>query len=445
MFPTAIPTKTFPTAIPTRIVAAFVAIGLFAPIPARAANEGEKVYDTASPAVVSIDVSDGQGSGVVIDPKGLILTNAHVVGDDRTVTVSLKDGSSLQGNVIALGRQCTDLALVQLTNPPQNLPSVQFGDQILHPGQTVFAIGNPRGYAGSLTQGIVSRLDPKQQLIQTSVPLNPGNSGGALLNETGQLIGINTKIASNSQGISFSIPLTTVNQFLQDHKTGQLGRVPAFGDQGKVVKHQVGDRPININSELDAGDPINCNDKSYYDRYEFTTVPGQPLMVRMESSDFQPYLVMMDDQGKTLDSDENQKSKTYALVIGQAKQTKTYRVLVNSRAAATGKYKLTATPLLLYRVEGFEQSDAPNATGKFERSFTFKGNRDQTVRMYVYSSDFVPSIQVKDSQGQPLSGQAPKLEGSGSVLDLKLPQDGPYTVTIAAPAQKGGKFFLMAE
>jgi hypothetical protein len=154
---------------------------------------------------------------------------------------------------------------------------------------------------------------------------------------------------------------------------------------------------------------------------------------------------MMDDQSKTLDSDENKKERGYALVIGQSKETKTYRVLVNSRVPSIGKYQIKATPLLLYRVEGFESSDAPTPSGNFERSFSFEGSRDQQVRMYVYSSDFVPKLQIKDSQGQPLDKQAPKQEGSGSVLDIKLPDSGRYTVTVAAPARKPGKFFLMAE
>ncbi len=424
---------------------AFLALGLLTALPAQAATEGEQVYDKASPAVVSIDVSDGQGSGVLIRPDGLVLTNAHVVGDDRTVTVGLKDGRSLKGNVIALGGQCLDLALVQLPNQTQ-LPAVTLSpNPTFHPGQSVFAIGNPRGFAGSLTQGIISRIDSEKQLIQSSVPLNPGNSGGALLNPAGELIGINTKIASNSQGISFSIPIATVNQFLSDHSSGKLKTQRPYGDQGKVTRYTVSDRPLSIDSTLSKDDPINCNDGSSYDRYEFTTAPGKALMVRMESKDFQPYLVMMDDQSKTLDSDENKKQRDYALVIGQSKETKTYRVLVNSRVPSSGKYQIKATPLLLYRVEGFESSDAPNPSGNFERSFSFEGSRDQQVRMYVYSSDFIPKLQIKDSQGQPIGKQAPKQEGSGSVLDIKLPDNGRYTVTVAAPARKPGKFFLMAE
>jgi hypothetical protein len=430
----------------SKTLSALFSLGLLSlSLPAQAATEAEKVYDTASPAVVSIDVSDGQGSGVLIRPDGLIVTNAHVVGDDRTVTVGLKDGRSLQGNVIALGGQCLDLALIQLPNQSQ-LPAINLGqDPNFHPGQSVFAIGNPRGFSGSLTQGIISRVDNEKQLIQSSLPLNPGNSGGALLNPKGELIGINTKIASNSQGISFSIPIGTVNQFLNDHTNGKLKAQRPFGDQGPVIRHQIDQAPIVINSNLSKSDPINCNDGSFYDRYEFTTNSGKALMVRMESADFQPYLLMMDDQSRTIDSDENKKQRNYALVIGQSKTTQTYRVLVNSRLPGSGKYQLKVSPLLLYRVEGFEASDAPTTAGQFERSFSFEGGRNQQVRMYVYSSDFMPKILVKDSQGKPLSNQAAQQEGGGSVLDIKLPDSGRYTVTVAAPARKSGKFFLMAE
>ncbi|HEV7195133.1 MAG TPA: trypsin-like peptidase domain-containing protein [Pedococcus sp.] len=208
-----------------------------------------------APSVVSITVATGQGtaqgSGVVIDGKGHVLTNNHVVsgmGAGATITVTLKDGRSYKATVAGTDAN-TDLAVLTLTSPPSDLKPVALGNSSdLKVGDPVMAIGNPLGLAGTVTTGIVSALnrpvttqadsttptDPFGQgssgqssdstqvvtnAIQTSAAINPGNSGGALVNASGQLVGINSSIASlgssgtsqsGSIGIGFAIPVNEV-------------------------------------------------------------------------------------------------------------------------------------------------------------------------------------------------------------------------------------------
>ena len=208
-----------------------------------------------APSVVSITVDTGQGtaqgSGVVIDGKGHVLTNNHVVsgmGRGATITVTLKDGRSYKATVAGTDAS-TDLAVLTLTSPPSDLKPVALGNSSdLKVGDPVMAIGNPLGLAGTVTTGIVSALnrpvttqadpttptDPFGQgssgqssdatqvvtnAIQTSAAINPGNSGGALVNASGQLVGINSSIASlgssgtsqsGSIGIGFAIPVNEV-------------------------------------------------------------------------------------------------------------------------------------------------------------------------------------------------------------------------------------------
>ena len=204
-----------------------------------------------APSVVSITVDSGQasaqGSGVVIDGKGHVLTNNHVVsgvGQGATITVTLKDGRTYKATVAGTDPS-TDLAVITLTNPPSDVKPVALGNsEDLKVGDPVMAIGNPLGLAGTVTTGIVSALNrpvttqadtPQNQnpfapgsgtssdsnqvvtnAIQTSAAINPGNSGGALVNASGQLIGINSSIASlgssssgqsGSIGIGFAIPV----------------------------------------------------------------------------------------------------------------------------------------------------------------------------------------------------------------------------------------------
>ncbi|UBF25621.1 trypsin-like peptidase domain-containing protein [Kovacikia minuta CCNUW1] len=221
---------------------------------------GEKVIEKAGPAVVSIQTSEGGGSGIIIQPNGLVLTNAHVVRGERTVTVVLKDGKKAKADVIALGQDCVDLALVQIRNQT-NLPSISFAPgNSVRPGQPVFAIGSPLGeeMSGSLTQGIVSKLHPARNLIQSSVPLNPGNSGGPLLNDEGALIGVNTFIRRHTQAISFSIALDQVQVFLDDYKQGRTTSVAAKAAQKEEIV-AIAVNGSKTSGKLTQSDRVACN------------------------------------------------------------------------------------------------------------------------------------------------------------------------------------------
>ncbi len=160
-------------------------------------------------------VERGTGSGFILDANGTILTNAHVVEGADTVTVTLKDGRELHGEVMGED-PLTDVAVVKVD--ANNLPTVALGnsDQ-LRPGEWAIAIGNPLGLDNTVTAGIISATgrtssqirvpDQRVQFIQTDAAINPGNSGGPLLNEQGEVIGINTAIIGNAQGLGFAIPI----------------------------------------------------------------------------------------------------------------------------------------------------------------------------------------------------------------------------------------------
>ena len=155
-----------------------------------------------------------QGTGFVIDAKGLIATNKHVVAGASEVSVTLSNGTVLAATV--LSRALVDIALL-LVQPDHPLPQVKWGDSALvRQGQPVIAIGNPLGYASTVTSGIISALERDirtsafDDYIQSDAPINQGNSGGPLFNLQGEVIGINTALQSQgdggSIGIGFSIP-----------------------------------------------------------------------------------------------------------------------------------------------------------------------------------------------------------------------------------------------
>lgn len=166
------------------------------------------------------------GSGFIIDPDGLILTNYHVVDDAEKITVRLSDGREFEGKVVGKDQK-TDIALVKIS--AQNLPVAPLGDSDrLEVGEWVMAIGNPFGLDYTVTSGIVSAKDrqigagPYDHFIQTDASINPGNSGGPLINLRGEVVGIDSAIFSQSGGnigIGFAIPINLVKDVLPQLKS----------------------------------------------------------------------------------------------------------------------------------------------------------------------------------------------------------------------------------
>jgi S1-C subfamily serine protease len=192
--------------------------------------------------ILMIDTSEeGAGSGSVLDKRGNILTNFHVVEGAREIQVTLFDGSSHEARLV--GRDISsDVAVVRIDASPELLFPVQFGDSgHLKVGQRVFAIGNPFGLERTLTTGIVSSLNRSlparnnrsiKSIIQTDAAINPGNSGGPLLDSRGRLIGMNTAIASRTgqnTGIGFAIPSNIIARV-----------VPELIARGRVIRPETG-------------------------------------------------------------------------------------------------------------------------------------------------------------------------------------------------------------
>ncbi len=204
------------------------------------------VYKRALPSVVNITSTavqfdffygpvpqQGQGSGFILDKQGLILTNNHVIDNAQRIEVTLSDKHHYKAERIGVDAN-HDLALIRI-NAPNLVPATLSDSNGLTVGQRVYAIGNPFGLSGTMTRGIISAIrsirgpqnNPIEDAIQTDAAVNPGNSGGPLLNSRGEVIGITTLIANNgadqSSGIGFAIPINTAKAVLDDF--AKYGRV----------------------------------------------------------------------------------------------------------------------------------------------------------------------------------------------------------------------------
>ena len=215
--------------------------------------ENIKVYQTLNEAVVNISIEivtlnwflepvpreGGSGSGSIIDKRGYILTNRHVVENAYKVYVTLSDGSQFDGKVVGIDPE-NDLAVVKIEPGNKQLVTIPFGnsDDLLV-GQKVLAIGNPFGYERTLTTGVISGLGRPvkptssakyiiKDMIQTDASINPGNSGGPMISSRGEMIGINTMIYSpsgGSIGIGFAVPVNTARRVVPELiKYGEVNR-----------------------------------------------------------------------------------------------------------------------------------------------------------------------------------------------------------------------------
>jgi len=174
------------------------------------------VVDTVGPAVVGVS---GVGTGMLITPDGYALTNSHVASAVKAYELTLRDGMTLKAELIGKDPH-TDLAVLRATGA--SLPHARLGDSSqLRVGQLVVAIGHPFGFQSTVTTGVVSALGRTmraqsgrtiENIIQTDAALNPGNSGGPLVDTRGQVVGINTAIIAMAQGICFAVPSNTAQR-----------------------------------------------------------------------------------------------------------------------------------------------------------------------------------------------------------------------------------------
>ena len=225
------PTTQTPAAIPTA--------------PARSATDVSALYERVSPGVVSVETRAGAsgatGSGFVLDGKGYILTNEHVVDDADSVHVRFDEGGPVNARVVGADPS-SDLALLKVDPSAHKLTPLALGSsETLKVGQPAIAIGSPYRLQGTLTTGVISALGrsitapnrfPIDNAVQTDAAINPGNSGGPLLDGNGRVVGVNAQIETDTganAGVGFAIPIDTAKQVVPQLKAGRTIKRPYLG------------------------------------------------------------------------------------------------------------------------------------------------------------------------------------------------------------------------
>ncbi len=432
---------------------------LVAPPPVNAQDEDTniRVYKQASPAVVSIQSRSGNGSGSIIDPKGLVLTNAHVVKGSTAVNVILSDKRQFRGVVMASSRN-PDLALIRLEGVTTNLPTIQIASSsTIQVGQRAFAIGNPFGrFAGTLTTGIISRIDSDRKLLQTDAALNPGNSGGPLLNSRAELVGVNTAIFttnSANSGIGLAIEADTVKQFIASSRQGAIANNPTPTVASPNILNLDGSA---IAAVLTASDNT-LPDGSYYKAYQFQGEAGQSVVIEMRGNGIDPYLVLFDSTGRKIAEDDDGGGGKNARITVTLPSTGRYTLYANSyEVGQTGSFTIAGrlsnnftsqsnTPTddrrIILQKNGIlgTQSRVFARDGSLFDAFSFNGRAGQIVQIELVSSDFHPYLVLFAPDSRVLRENNGLPSRKNASMTIELPFTGTYRTIVNAfdPSGKG--------
>jgi len=320
-----------------------------APLPSRRSDIVE-VVERISPAVVNIAAQQtvrrnrslfddfffgmdqrpakSLGSGVIIDPKGIILTNDHVISGASKILATTKDGKELECDVVGSDAD-NDLAVLKARGAVSNLPTIRMGSSSdLLIGETVVAIGNPFGLSNTVTAGVLSALGRSvpgenqrvySDFLQIDAPINPGNSGGPVVNIQGDMIGVATAIIGGAQGIGFAIPVDRAKRIVGDLL--RFGRVQPvwIGVRGRTLSGRDEDRPRGFKvRSVEPGSPaahagvrsgdqiVSIDDKSIDSEEAFETAlstrgPGRSMKMVLKNGEGQQRTITVSGQAPPAD------------------------------------------------------------------------------------------------------------------------------------------------
>lgn len=433
----------------TSAIATEVALTLPGSPLAQAAIAQTVSAESVEDAVVYVQTDRGQGSGVIIDANGLIITNAHVVEGSRQVQVRIQ-GRMVEAEVVSIGSsRCLDLALLKVEGQ-RNLSTLELGEMdSIATRQDIYAIGYPGRVpngSASVVQGIISNIHQVEGLLQLSAPINPGNSGGAIVDEDDQLLGIATsRLRGDVEGITFAVSIDKVRAFVDAYHQGLIFPIGQYvmPGQGENALPQILALDVDeVTGVLEPTDGHYCRDRSAVDLYTLEAEAGQAIMLEMQSSQIATYLMLVAPDGQVIAHSTPGERGRSSILMNKLPQSGTYTVIANAlNPREYASYQLEATTLLLLETGAIDRSTPPcTEAGHLCLSYAFQGQANQVVSV-AHSAEFTPYLELVDPNGQVIANGQADSQGS---LALELPADGWYRLYISNVDQEERGAFTLA-
>lgn len=334
--------------------------GSIIPSPSVSAQTAEeqtriRVYEKASPAVVTLVGKQGHGSGFIISPDGMVITNKHVAeGLSNPAEIVLADGTKVLGDFVGIADDNLDLAAYKIRGQ-SNLPFLPITSlDSIKVGQSVYAIGTPleaEMFTTSLTYGVISRLHEGGGIIQHDAAINPGNSGGPLINSKGEVIGVNTWLYNDTGtkryiGISLALSVKHLQPFLVALEQGNTQDFAQRPQPNNPQKSQVPELPPEgaiITATFKPGDNTFPNN-SYFHTYQFSGRAGQEVTIEMNSNriDGNLFLVFPEQEKIIAQNDDISPNNFNAKLRVRLPEDGQYVIISNTfEPGETGDYQLT--------------------------------------------------------------------------------------------------------
>ena len=404
----------------------------------RVASAQSSQVQAAENAVVYIETNRGQASGVVINPEGLIITNADVVEGVRRINVTIR-GREMQAEVVSIGNsRCLDLALLQVEGV-RDLSAIALADATsIYQNQTVYAIGYPdplQNDSATITQGIISNIHPNQGVIQLEDPINPGNSGGAIVDDNANIIGIAASRLNGGDDNHFAVSVDKMRAFLEAYRQGApplVGQAIMPGSQpdGDALIQSIRLDGVETQGLWQTGDSQFCGDDSLADLYRFDAQAGENIMLNLVSQDIGAYLFLLAPDGTVIAHYGSQERNQAAIILEKLPITGTYTVVANAaQPNQSGRYQIRATQPILVEQGLIHNNIAPcSENGRRCIAYQFYGRTRQGITVLFHNAEFDPHVILLSSDGDVVAEGWPN---PGSGANLTLSEAGWFTLVIS--------------
>jgi len=446
------------TTLPVRaaLVAAFSLSALIAPI--LQGQIAPEVVANLRNAVVVVDTDEHFGTGFIVSPDGLILTNAHVA-DEASLIITFADGRREMARFVGFERDGHDLAALRLESGRSEHYLRLAEPSAVEIGQPIFVVGNPFPiFPATLSGGFIANHSERYQLLLVDAPISSGSSGSPVVNPQGLVVGIATSqlldstdpsgVSSYSSGFNTALDRNRIAQFLTDLEAGRVTSIRQANFEWMSLPLPHLQPPQRIDGTLHSQSDRLLQDRSFVDGYTLDLATDQTVIIEMSSSEVDAYLMLHDPWGRmVLENDDANPNTTDAKLVYRSERGGRYSILANTYASdETGPYNLSVR-LLTFGEPTVISGHLTTERGESDELDWFQsidGRRGQTVSILMTSEEVDSYLELLNASGQVIDANDDHSEGTFDARIIHTFEDeGTYQIRATSfGRQDAGAFSL---